>query len=176
VRSAPAPQALPAPPRAPRRPPRRAALGALALAALAWGCAAAEAERAAPAPERPPTYAERAAWERGAVTTPGGAVIIAIEQGTGSTPAATDQVRVHYTGTLENGTVFDSSRARGEPAVFALNRVIPCWSEALQRMRVGGRAKVVCTPNIAYGARGSLPAIPGNATLIFDIELLAVGR
>ncbi len=103
-------------------------------------------------------------------------MVIVLEQGTGDAPSATDQVRVHYTGTLENGTVFDSSRERGEPAVFPLNRVIPCWTEALQKMRVGGRFKVVCTPGIAYGARGSPPAIPGGATLIFDIELLAIAR
>jgi FKBP-type peptidyl-prolyl cis-trans isomerase len=173
VKLAPAPLALL--PRAPHRL-RRQAVAALALAALAWGCAAPEAERPAAAPERPPTYAEKAAWEKGAVTTPNGAVVIPLEQGTGASPAATDQVKVHYTGTLENGTVFDSSRERNAPAVFALNRVIPCWTEALQRMKVGGRAKVVCTPGIAYGARGSPPAIPGGATLIFDIELLGVGR
>jgi FKBP-type peptidyl-prolyl cis-trans isomerase FkpA len=83
-------------------------------------------------------------------------------------------VRVHYHGTFPNGKVFDSSVERGKPASFPLNRVIPCWTEGLQQMQVGGKAKLVCPPSIAYGARGAPPRIPPNATLYFEVELLAI--
>jgi FKBP-type peptidyl-prolyl cis-trans isomerase FkpA/FKBP-type peptidyl-prolyl cis-trans isomerase FklB len=85
-------------------------------------------------------------------------------------------VRVHYEGTLPDGTVFDSSRERGEPATFPMRGLIACWTEALQAMRVGGRSRVVCPPELAYGERGAPPVIRPGATLVFDIELLAIVR
>ncbi len=106
--------------------------------------------------------------------TPTGLTIDHTTVGTGSNPSATDVVRVHYHGTFPDGRVFDSSVQRGEPARFPLNRVIPCWTEGLQLMKVGGKATLVCPPEIAYGRRGSPPRIPPNATLHFDIELLAI--
>src|SRR5262249_13958762 len=95
-------------------------------------------------------------------------------EGSGASPAATDTVKVHYEGTLENGTVFDSSKKRGTPATFALNQVIPCWTEGVQKMKVGGQAKLTCPSAIAYGDRGAPPTIPGGATLTFDVELLGI--
>jgi FKBP-type peptidyl-prolyl cis-trans isomerase len=130
---------------------------------------AAEKEKA-----RGTTYLDNAAKEKGAVKTANGAIVIPLKEGTGASPAPTDKVKVHYTGTLVDGKVFDSSRERNQPAEFPLNGVIPCWTEAVQKMKVGGRAKVVCAPGIAYGERGSPPVIPGNATLTFDIELLDI--
>jgi len=85
-------------------------------------------------------------------------------------------VKVHYTGSLVDGKVFDSSRERNQPAEFALNQVVPCWTEALQKIKVGGRAKVVCPAAIAYGEQGRPPVIPGNAVLTFDIELLGITK
>jgi FKBP-type peptidyl-prolyl cis-trans isomerase len=104
-----------------------------------------------------------------------GLVMLKLQEGTGASPAATDQVRVHYHGTLPDGEVFDSSRDRGEPAEFPLNRVIPCWTEALQKMKVGGKARIYCPSDIAYGdqPRPGSP-IPGGATLIFEVELLDI--
>jgi FKBP-type peptidyl-prolyl cis-trans isomerase len=131
--------------------------------------AAAEKEKA-----RGASYLEAAAKEKGAIKTANGAIVVPLKEGTGAAPAATDKVKVHYTGTLVDGKVFDSSRERNQPAEFPLNGVIPCWTEALQKLKVGGRAKVVCAPGIAYGERGSPPVIPGNATLTFDVELLDV--
>ena len=93
--------------------------------------------------------------------------------GDGAQPAATDQVRVHYHGTFTDGRTFDSSVDRGKPAVFPLNGVIPCWTQAVQTMKVGGKIRVTCPPHLAYGARGAGP-IPPNATLVFEIELLGV--
>ena len=87
---------------------------------------------------------------------------------------ATDSVRVHYVGTLVDGKEFDSSVKRGQPAEFPLNQVIPCWTEGLQRMRVGGKARLVCPSSIAYGAQGRPPVIPGGATLVFEVELLGI--
>jgi FKBP-type peptidyl-prolyl cis-trans isomerase FkpA len=92
----------------------------------------------------------------------------------GAQPGKTDTVVVHYHGTLQNGTVFDSSVERGSPASFPLNRVVPCWTEAVSRLRVGEKAEVTCPPETAYGARGAPPRIPPNATLIFEIELLGI--
>lgn len=94
--------------------------------------------------------------------------------GTGQSPQADDMVTVNYRGTLTNGTEFDSSYKRNEPAQFPLNRVIPCWTEGLQHMKVGGKAKLTCPANLAYGDEGSPPTIPGGATLIFDVELLGI--
>lgn len=108
------------------------------------------------------------------VTTKSGLVIQTLKEGTGTAPKATDTVKVHYRGTFIDGKEFDSSYKRGEPAEFPLNRVIPCWTEGLQKMKVGGKAKLVCPPAIAYGARGAGNVIPPNATLNFEIELLSV--
>ena len=94
--------------------------------------------------------------------------------GTGASPAATDTVKVHYKGTLPDGKEFDSSYKRGQPAEFPLNRVIKCWTEGVQRMKVGGTAKLVCPSAIAYGERGVSGLIPPNATLLFEIELLGM--
>jgi FKBP-type peptidyl-prolyl cis-trans isomerase FkpA len=97
-----------------------------------------------------------------------------VREGTGASPTATDAVRVHYRGTLMNGTEFDSSYKRNEPATFPLSRVIPCWTQGVQRMKVGGKAELVCPPELAYGERGAGNDIPPNATLRFEIELLAI--
>ena len=119
-----------------------------------------------------------AAWAEGSapVTTASGLVYQSLKDGTGASPAATDTVRVHYRGTLPgNGKEFDSSYSRGEPAEFPLNRVIPCWTEGVQKMKVGGKAKLTCPPAIAYGAAGAGNGlIPPNATLNFEVELLAI--
>jgi FKBP-type peptidyl-prolyl cis-trans isomerase FkpA len=95
-------------------------------------------------------------------------------EGTGRSPSAADTVKVHYHGTFTDGKVFDSSVQRGEPARFPLNRVIPCWTQGLQQMKVGGKAKLTCPPDLAYGAAGAPPSIPPNSTLIFEVELLAI--
>jgi FKBP-type peptidyl-prolyl cis-trans isomerase FkpA len=94
--------------------------------------------------------------------------------GTGESPKATDTVKVNYRGTLVNGTEFDSSYKRNEPAQFPLNGVIKCWTEGVQRMKVGGKSMLICPSDLAYGEQGR-PSIPGNATLIFEIELLEIG-
>ena len=96
-------------------------------------------------------------------------------QGQRGLPKATDSVKVHYRGTLPDGTEFDSSYKRGQPISFPLNRVIPCWTEGVQKMQVGGKAKLVCPPATAYGARGVPGTIPPNATLNFEVELLGIG-
>jgi FKBP-type peptidyl-prolyl cis-trans isomerase FkpA len=118
-------------------------------------------------------YAEQAAKEEGAVKTASGLVMKTLKPGTGESPKATDKVRVHYHGTLIDGTVFDSSVQRGQPAEFPLNGVIPCWTEGVQKMKVGEKARLVCPSSIAYGDAGR-PSIPPGATLIFEVELLAV--
>ena len=111
-----------------------------------------------------------------AVTTGSGLVYESLKDGNGETPKATDTVKVHYRGTFPDGKEFDSSYKRGEPTEFPLNRVIPCWTEGVQRMKPGGKAKLTCPPAIAYGARGAGGVIPPNATLNFEIELLSVRR
>ena len=109
-------------------------------------------------------------------TTASGLVYESLKEGTGDSPKATDTVKVHYRGTLLDGKEFDSSYKRGEPTEFPLNRVIPCWTEGVQRMKPGGKAKLTCPPGIAYGERGAGGVIPPNATLKFDVELLNTGR
>jgi FKBP-type peptidyl-prolyl cis-trans isomerase FkpA len=119
--------------------------------------------------------AAAAAKEAGAVVTASGLVYRSLKDGTGAQPAsASDTVKVHYRGTLPNGTEFDSSYKRNAPIDFPLNRVIPCWTEGVQRMKVGGKAKLTCPPSIAYGANGAGGVIPPNATLHFEVELLGI--
>ena len=95
--------------------------------------------------------------------------------GSGPSPKATDTVKVHYRGSFPDGREFDSSYKRGQPTSFPLNRVIPCWTEAVQLMKPGGKARITCPPQLAYGERGAGGVIPPNATLVFDIELIAIG-
>lgn len=109
------------------------------------------------------------------VTTASGLVYESIKDGSGASPKATDTVRVHYRGWFpESGKEFDSSIKRGQPIDFPLNRVIPCWTEGVQKMKVGGKAKLTCPSSIAYGSSGAGGVIPPNATLNFEVELLAV--
>jgi FKBP-type peptidyl-prolyl cis-trans isomerase FkpA len=130
--------------------------------------AAAQKEKASAA-----AYLAKAAQEPGVVKTDSGLVYKSLTPGTGASPKATDTVKVHYRGTLTNGTEFDSSYKRGEPASFPLNGVVPCWTEGVQKMKVGEKAMLVCPSNLAYGDQGQGP-IPGGATLIFEIELLEI--
>jgi FKBP-type peptidyl-prolyl cis-trans isomerase FkpA len=119
-------------------------------------------------------YVAAAANEPGAEQLASGLVLRTLSPGTGARPSAAARVKVHYTGTLIDGSEFDSSYKRGEPSTFPLSGVIPCWTEALQKMKEGGSAKLVCPSDIAYGDGGRLPTIPGGATLTFHIELLEV--
>jgi len=116
--------------------------------------------------------AEQAALP-GAQRSATGVVVISMTEGTGANPTADSTVRVHYHGTLRDGTVFDSSVQRGEPISFALNMVISCWTEGVQKIKVGGKAKLVCPADTAYGDQGS-GSIPGGAALAFEVELLAI--
>lgn len=111
----------------------------------------------------------------GGMVTESGLVYMPITEGTGASPTATDRVTVHYHGTLRNGTVFDSSVDRGQPATFGLNQVIPCWTEGVQKLKVGGKAKLVCPPDIAYGDRAAGQIPPGSA-LVFEVELLEIAK
>ena len=119
-------------------------------------------------------FLEKASKEPGAATTASGLIYMEIKAGAGDSPKATDKVKVHYHGTLTNGKVFDSSVQRGQPAEFTLNQVIPCWTEGVQKMKVGGKSKLVCPSSIAYGDRSPAPIIPAGATLIFEVELLDI--
>lgn len=112
--------------------------------------------------------------KKGVVTTKSGLQYRVVAAGKGEAPKPTDQVTVHYRGTLLDGTEFDSSYKRGEPTSFPLNGVIPCWTEGVQQMKVGGKSRLVCPSAIAYGERGAPPDIGPGATLIFDVELLAI--
>ncbi|WP_395699448.1 FKBP-type peptidyl-prolyl cis-trans isomerase [Aquabacterium sp.] len=118
--------------------------------------------------------AAKSAKEPGAVVTGSGLVYRSLREGKGPSPAATDTVKVHYRGTFPDGREFDSSYKRGEPTEFPLNRVIKCWTEGVQRLKVGGKAKLTCPPGIAYGERGAGGVIPPNATLLFEVELLGI--
>jgi FKBP-type peptidyl-prolyl cis-trans isomerase FkpA len=118
-------------------------------------------------------FIAKAATELGALKTDSGLVYRELTPGAGAAPTAGDTVKVHYRGTLINGTEFDSSYKRGQPAEFPLNQVIPCWTEGVQKMKVGGKGRLVCPANLAYGDRGS-GSIPGGATLIFEIELIDI--
>jgi FKBP-type peptidyl-prolyl cis-trans isomerase FkpA len=118
---------------------------------------------------------DKAASEPGAQKTESGMVYRTLKEGTGPSPKATDTVRVHYKGTFPDGKEFDSSYQRGEPTEFPLNRVIKCWTEGVQKMKVGGKAKLTCPPALAYGERGAGGgAIPPNAVLQFEVELLSI--
>jgi FKBP-type peptidyl-prolyl cis-trans isomerase FkpA len=116
------------------------------------------------------------AKEAGAVVTPSGLVYKSLREGSGASPAATDVVKVHYRGTFADGKEFDSSYKRNEPAQFPLNGVIPCWTEGVQKMKVGGKAKLTCPAAIAYGARGAGASVPPNTPLQFEVELLAISK
>ena len=115
-----------------------------------------------------------AAKEPGAVVTASGLVFKSLKDGTGASPKATDTVKVNYKGSLVDGTKFDASADHGGPISFPLNRVIPCWTEGVQKMKVGGTAKLTCPSAIAYGPRGAGGVIPPNATLVFEVELIAI--
>jgi FKBP-type peptidyl-prolyl cis-trans isomerase FkpA len=130
----------------------------IAVTALLSGCSRAEPEAGA--------------GSSGAAA--GGLQIVHVVEGSGPSPGPTSVVKVHYQGTFPDGKVFDSSITRGQPAVFPLNRVIPCWTQALQQMKVGGKAKLTCPPELAYGPSGAPPTIPPNATLLFDVELISI--
>jgi FKBP-type peptidyl-prolyl cis-trans isomerase FkpA len=119
-------------------------------------------------------FIQVAAKEPGAKVTPSGLVYRSLQDGQGPSPVATDKVRVHYRGTFPDGREFDSSYKRNKPIDFPLNAVIPCWTEGVQLMKVGGKAKLTCPAAIAYGARGAGGVIPPNATLQFEVELVAI--
>jgi FKBP-type peptidyl-prolyl cis-trans isomerase FkpA/FKBP-type peptidyl-prolyl cis-trans isomerase FklB len=119
-------------------------------------------------------FCEEMAQVEGARRTASGAIYIEIEPGDGPTPAAGDTVRVHYHGTLRDGKVFDSSVDRNQPATFNVDRVVPCFSDGLREMKVGGKAKLVCPSETAYGDRGSRPHIKPGAALVFEVELLEI--
>jgi FKBP-type peptidyl-prolyl cis-trans isomerase FkpA len=119
-------------------------------------------------------FLDKAATEKGAQKTASGLIYKEIKAGTGAQPKATDIVKVHYTGTLADGKEFESTIKRGQPIEVPLNRIFPCWTEGFGMMKVGGKAKLVCPSDIAYGDRGLPPIIPGGATLIFEVELLDV--
>ncbi len=119
-------------------------------------------------------FLEKAAGEKGAVKTTSGLVYLETEAGKGDSPKATDQVKVNYKGTLIDGSVFDSSYDRKQPITIGLNQVIPCWTEGMQLMKVGGKGKLVCPSEIAYGDRGAPPKIKPGSTLSFDVELLEI--
>jgi FKBP-type peptidyl-prolyl cis-trans isomerase FkpA len=119
-------------------------------------------------------YLEKAAAAPGAQKTQTGIVYLPLTEGTGASPSRTDRVTVHYEGKLLDGTVFDSSIKRGQPASFSLGAVIPCWTEALQLMKVGGKSRIVCPAILAYGERGNPPVIRPGSTLVFEVQLLSI--
>jgi len=119
-------------------------------------------------------FLDKAATEKGATKTASGLILIVITPGTGASPKATDTVKVNYEGKLTDGTVFDSSVQRGEPVTFPLNKVIKCWTEAVQLMKVGGKSRLICPSDLAYGDRGAPPQIKPGATLVFEVELLGI--
>jgi FKBP-type peptidyl-prolyl cis-trans isomerase FkpA len=156
-----------------------AAAGKPALELNAWQpkfpafAQARSAKMAAAEKVKAKAFLDTAAAEPGATRASSGLVYRELAAGTGASPKATDRVRVNYRGTLINGTEFDSSYKTNKPAEFPLNGVIPCWTEGVQRMKVGGKSKLVCPSDIAYGDQGR-PSIPPGATLVFEIELLAI--
>jgi FKBP-type peptidyl-prolyl cis-trans isomerase FkpA len=131
------------------------------------------AAAAAPAKQMAAAFRDKAAAEPGAVKMPSGLIYKTITPGKGASPTAQDTVRVHYHGTLPDGKVFDSSVQRGEPIEFPLSNVIPCWTEGLQHMKVGEKAKLVCPSELAYGDRAN-GSIPAGSTLVFEVQLLGI--
>ncbi|MFE8598753.1 FKBP-type peptidyl-prolyl cis-trans isomerase [Archangium violaceum] len=123
--------------------------------------------------EKAKGFLEQAAKEEGAVRTESGLIYKSLTEGTGAQPDPRDTVKVHYRGTLLDGKEFDSSYKRNEPMQIPLNGVIKCWTEGVPMMKVGGKARLVCPSDLAYGDRGT-PGIPGGATLVFEVELLEV--
>ena len=121
-------------------------------------------------------FLEKAAKEKGAKKTESGMIYQELTPGTGEQPKATDTVKVNYKGTLIDGTEFDSSYKRNQPATFPLSGVIKCWTEGVQLMKVGGKAKLTCPSDIAYGDRGSPPLIKPGSTLVFEVELLSIEK
>ncbi len=119
-------------------------------------------------------FLEKMAQEKGAKKLPSGVIYIEEKAGTGDAPKPTDKVKVHYTGKLTDGTTFDSSVERGQPATFPLNQVIKCWTEGVGQMKPGGKATLVCPADQAYGDRGAPPRIKPGSTLTFDVELLEI--
>jgi FKBP-type peptidyl-prolyl cis-trans isomerase FkpA len=117
-------------------------------------------------------FLAQAAQEPDARRTDSGIVYTTLQAGDGAQPGAGAVVKVHYRGTLIDGTEFDSSYSRGEPVEFPLNGVIPCWTEGVGLMKVGGKARLVCPPELAYGEQGRPPAIPGGSALVFEVELI----
>lgn len=134
---------------------------------------AAMAEAAAEEKALSAAFAEEIAAEPGAERLDSGVIIVPVTEGDGETPEASDTVTVHYHGTLRDGTVFDSSVERDMPATFPLSGVIPCWTEGVQRIAVGGKARLLCPSDTAYGDQGT-PGIPGGAALLFEVELLSI--
>jgi FKBP-type peptidyl-prolyl cis-trans isomerase len=118
-------------------------------------------------------YLAKMAKERGARKTASGAIVIPLQEGTGPSPTANDTVKVHYTGTLVSGKVFETTVHRGQPAEFPLGKTVPCWVEAFPLLKTGGRARIVCPPETAYGSSGK-GGIPANAVLTFEVELLEI--
>ena len=143
------------------------------LVALAI-CVALAAPALAEIQEAGRKHLEKAAATKGAEKTPSGAIVITLKKGSGAKPTRSSTVKVHYTGKLIDGKVFDSSVHRGKPATFPLSGVIPCWTEGVQKMKVGGKARLVCPPDTAYGAAGAPGAVPPNAVLDFEVELLSI--
>lgn len=126
--------------------------------------------------EKGKAFQEAALKDEGALKTASGLIIRTLSPGTGDSPKPTDTVKVHYEGTLVDGTVFDSSVKRGQPMEIKLDGVIPCWTEGVQRMKVGEKARLVCPAEIAYGDRGRPPVIAGGATLVFEVELIEIAK
>jgi FKBP-type peptidyl-prolyl cis-trans isomerase FkpA/FKBP-type peptidyl-prolyl cis-trans isomerase FklB len=121
-------------------------------------------------------YLAKAATEKDAKKTASGLIITTLTEGTGPQPTADSTVKVNYVGKLVDGTEFDSSIKRGEPAVFPLKQVIPCWTEGVAMMKVGGKSRLVCPSDIAYGDRGQPPLIKPGATLVFEVDLLSIEK
>lgn len=121
-------------------------------------------------------FLEKFSKEKGVVKTESGLTYKILSEGKGNFPKATDEVKVHYHGTLIDGTVFDSSKERGEPVTFPLNRVIKGWTEGVQKIKEGGKIKLVIPPELAYGDQGAPPKIAGGSTLVFEVELLSIAK
>src|SRR6202050_2792109 len=148
------------------------------LAVVLVGCSSKSTEsstESGASPGDPKAYLDKAAAQPGAVRTGSGLVYRELRAGSGESPKASDTVTVNYRGTLVDGTEFDSSYKRNEPAQFPLGQVIPCWTEGVPKLKVGGKSELVCPASIAYGDRGSPPVVPGGATLTFEVELLGIG-